>query len=46
MLLREHMDTLSDVPRVQIFATDIDEHALVVARAAHYPEILLETVSP
>jgi two-component system CheB/CheR fusion protein len=45
MLLREHMDDLSDLPRVQIFATDIDERALSVARAARYPEALLENVS-
>jgi two-component system CheB/CheR fusion protein len=46
MLMREHMDTLRAVPRVQIFATDIDEPALGVARAARYPEALLDTVSP
>ena len=46
ILLREHMDRLSAVPRVQIFATDIDSHALGVARAARYPEPLLEGVSP
>ena len=45
ILLREHMDTLKAIPRVQIFATDIDEHALSVARAARYPEALLDTVS-
>jgi two-component system CheB/CheR fusion protein len=45
ILMREHMATLSAVPRVQIFATDIDEHALSVARAARYPEALLESVS-
>ncbi len=45
MLLREHMDTLDDIPRVQIFATDIDERALNVARAARYPGPLLENVS-
>ena len=33
MLLREQMDRLTAVPRVQIFATDIDERALAVARA-------------
>jgi two-component system, chemotaxis family, CheB/CheR fusion protein len=33
-------------PRVQIFATDIDEPALTVARAARYPEALLDGVSP
>ena len=46
MLLREHMDKLSAVPRVQIFATDIDERALSVARTARYPEALLDSVSP
>ena len=46
ILLREHMDTLRHVPRVQIFATDIDDPALLVARAARYPALLLETVSP
>ena len=30
-------------PRVQIFATDIDERALHVARAGRYPEALMET---
>lgn len=46
MLVREHLDTLNGQPRVQIFATDIDERALNVARAARYPEALLDTVSP
>jgi two-component system, chemotaxis family, CheB/CheR fusion protein len=46
ILLREHMDKLSVLPRVQIFATDIDERALAVARAARYPEGLLNGVSP
>jgi two-component system CheB/CheR fusion protein len=45
ILLREHMDKLSAVPRVQIFATDIDEPALNVARAGRYPEALLDSVS-
>ncbi|MGO8039609.1 CheR family methyltransferase [Rhizobium leguminosarum] len=45
ILMREHMETLSAVPRVQIFATDIDEHALSVARGARYPEALLDSVS-
>jgi two-component system CheB/CheR fusion protein len=46
MLLREHMDTLATVPRVQVFATDINERALSVARTARYPEALLDSVSP
>jgi two-component system, chemotaxis family, CheB/CheR fusion protein len=45
ILLREHMAQLSAVPRVQIFATDIDERALTVARAGRYPAALLENVS-
>src|ERR1700758_1408356 len=46
ILLREHMDKLSAIPRVQIFATDIDQRALAVARSARYPEALLDSVSP
>ena len=46
ILLREHMDTLVGPPRVQLFATDIDEHALAVARAGRYPGALLDAVSP
>ena len=46
ILLREYMGTLPAAPRVQIFATDIDERALAVARSARYPEALLDSVSP
>ena len=46
ILLREHMDRLGVTPRVQVFATDIDELALGVARAGRYPEALLQSVSP
>jgi two-component system, chemotaxis family, CheB/CheR fusion protein len=46
MLLREHMDRLGEVPRVQIFATDIDDRALAVARAARYPAPMLDGVPP
>jgi two-component system CheB/CheR fusion protein len=47
ILLREHMDRLgAAVPRVQVFATDIDDPALGVARAARYPGPLLEGVTP
>jgi two-component system CheB/CheR fusion protein len=45
ILLREHMSTLDMPPRVQIFATDIDERALAVARAGRYPEALLDNIS-
>jgi two-component system CheB/CheR fusion protein len=46
MLLREHADTLQVAPKIQIFATDIDEQALATARSARYPESLLKDVSP
>lgn len=46
MLMRERIDKLSAPPRVQIFATDIIEPALAVARAARYPEALLHGLSP
>ncbi|ACB27654.1 CheR family methyltransferase [Methylobacterium radiotolerans] len=46
ILLREHMVTLADPPRVQIFATDIDERALTVARTGRYPTAYLSAVSP
>ncbi|WEX76160.1 PAS domain-containing protein [Sinorhizobium numidicum] len=46
ILMREHMEKLSEVPRVQIFATDIDEPALSVARAGRYPAALLQGLTP
>lgn len=45
MLLREHMDELSAAPRVQLFATDIDETAITAARSGRYPPTLLEGLS-
>ncbi len=46
ILLREHMDTIRTAPKVQIFATDIDEHAIGIARAGRYTRLVLENVSP
>ena len=46
ILLHEHASTLAAPPKVHIFATDIDDDALAIARAARYPESLLEAVSP
>ncbi|MBZ9936972.1 PAS domain-containing protein [Mesorhizobium sp. BR1-1-16] len=46
ILMREHLDRTSNPPRVQIFATDIDEHALGIARSGRYPEQLTESLSP
>ncbi|WP_146188296.1 CheR family methyltransferase [Methylosinus sporium] len=45
IILREHMDGLRVAPRVTIFATDIDEAALTIARAARYPAALMDAVS-
>jgi two-component system CheB/CheR fusion protein len=45
ILLREYMDEMRVAPRVTVFATDIDESALTVARAARYPEALMDGVT-
>jgi two-component system CheB/CheR fusion protein len=45
ILLREYMDSLSALPRVQIFATDIDESAVTTARVGRYPKTLVEGLS-
>ncbi|WP_185966545.1 CheR family methyltransferase, partial [Methylosinus sporium] len=45
IILREHMDGLKVAPRVTIFATDIDDAALTIARAARYPAALMDAVS-
>jgi hypothetical protein len=46
ILLREHLEKLAAAPKVQIFATDIDENALGIARAARYPASVVKEVSP
>jgi two-component system CheB/CheR fusion protein len=46
ILLREHMDTIRAFPKVQIFATDIDNSAMTIARTARYPKTLVNEVSP
>lgn len=46
ILLRERMDALDAVPRLQLFATDIDDAALEVARAARYPATMLHGMGP
>jgi two-component system CheB/CheR fusion protein len=45
ILLIEHMSTMRAHPKVVCFATDIDDPALAVARAARYPAAMLENVS-
>jgi two-component system CheB/CheR fusion protein len=42
ILLREHMDKLRVRLKVQLFATDIDEPAIAIARLGRYPATLLE----
>jgi len=46
ILLCEHMATLEVVPRVQVFATDIDEQALESARKGYYPAGITDHVTP
>jgi len=46
ILLREHMDRLQVAPRVKIFATDIDEAAMKIARSARYPANSVKEVAP
>ena len=47
ILLLEYAQTLDEPrPGIKLFATDIDEEALSIARAGRYPAALLEAVSP
>jgi two-component system, chemotaxis family, CheB/CheR fusion protein len=45
IMLREQSEQSRSRAKVQIFATDIDEPALAVARTGRYPDILLHGVS-
>ncbi|MGN6550634.1 MAG: CheR family methyltransferase, partial [Pararhizobium sp.] len=46
MLLREQMGKNHGGPKLQVFASDIDERALEVARIGRYPASVAENVSP
>jgi two-component system CheB/CheR fusion protein len=46
MLLLQHARQLAAPPQLQIFATDIDDHALAEARAGRYPRTIAADVSP
>jgi two-component system, chemotaxis family, CheB/CheR fusion protein len=46
ILLSEYASTLGKGPKIQIFATDIDEGALTLARKGRYPESIAEHVGP
>jgi len=45
MLMAEHMGQLEAVPSVQIFATDLDDEALEIARKGIYPEHTADQLS-
>jgi two-component system CheB/CheR fusion protein len=46
MLLQEELAAAQKSCRVQIFATDVDEDALAVARQGHYPDSITADVPP
>ncbi len=46
ILITEYLENHSITAPVQIFATDIDDSALSIARQARYPEQLVRQVSP
>lgn len=45
MIMREHMDELKENFKLNIFATDIDRHAIDQARAGLYPASIIADVS-
>jgi two-component system, chemotaxis family, CheB/CheR fusion protein len=46
ILLREYADGIDGAPKIQVFASDIDENALAIARTARYPAILVRDIPP
>jgi len=46
ILLSEQMTQRNIAPQVQIFATDIDEEAIALARAGRYPASSIEPMAP
>jgi two-component system, chemotaxis family, CheB/CheR fusion protein len=46
MVLAEHAATLADPPRLQMFATDIDEQGYAWARAGLYPTAAVTGIAP
>ncbi|MBR9991203.1 MAG: PAS domain-containing protein [Gemmatimonadetes bacterium] len=46
MVLAEHASTLADPPRLQLFATDIDEHGYAWARAGNYSTAAVAGIDP
>ena len=46
ILLREHMDKVQVAPKVKVFATDIDEAAMKIARSARFPANSVKEIAP
>ena len=46
ILLREHAEAIGSPAEIKLFASDINEPGLVIARFGHYPGALLDAVSP
>lgn len=46
MLLSEHRARLTDPPKIQVLASDIDEMAINVARSGRYPAFLVKDIAP
>ena len=46
ILLQEQIEALKQSFRIQVFATDIDSHAIALARAGLYPASIVGDVSP
>jgi two-component system CheB/CheR fusion protein len=46
MLLTEMAESRADSPEVQVFATDIDDDAIAIARAGMYPDAIEADVEP
>jgi len=46
ILLHEHMERLRQGFKLQVFATDIDRHAIATARAGIYPAGITTNISP
>jgi two-component system CheB/CheR fusion protein len=46
MLLADQAALMTQPPRIQVFASDIDEHAIAVARAGQYPTSIVTDVTP
>ena len=46
ILLTEHAATLSDPPKIQVFASDVDEEVIVRARTGSYTKAAVSDVSP